>query len=248
MIPSDQQEIYSLAERHPSIFAFQGHRLKNYFDGRAVVVIANPRSGSTLLMRLLMHACLTHCIGDRVPSFYEGLIQLHKGMFNKHYQYREALSDKNFPDMYCGYDRYDHHFVSWGRLLSNALFCRMSGGHCKTTMIGWANDNVKDFVDMLRFTFEDLVIVWLTRDPREVAKSLIAREGGKLYGKEEMFPDLVKLAEHQQKQFAENFELGDVRLKYPDFLTNTKFVLRKLHPAYSVNEPLMEKILAHKLR
>lgn len=249
MIPEDQQEIYMLAKEHPSLFQSHCFRLKGYFEGRAVIIIANPRSGSTLLMRLLMHACLTHCLGDRMPQVYSGLASMYSGFFSKHYQYRDALLEENFPDMYCGYDCEKHQMIAWQRIASDTLFGRMFGGHCKMTMLGWGNRDVESFVNMVRHTFEgNLTIVWLTRPAEEVVNSLLTREGGKLYGRQDLKPQLIEQCEEQTLQFRSAWELEDVRFTYEQLITDTAKCLKKCQPYYSVNKPVMEKILANKIR
>lgn len=244
-----QDSIYMLAREHPSLFTSHCHRLKNYFENKATVIIANPRSGSTLLMRLLMHGCLTHTVGDRLPGVYAGLLELYKGFFNKHYQYREAMMEKEFPDMYCGYDCEKHHMIAWRRILSDVLFATPFGGCCKMTMLGWTDNHVEEFVEMLRHSFDGgLTLVWLTRDAEEVADSLISRPGGKLYQRNDLRDGLVRQCKLQQEQFRKCMDLEDARITYQQLLEDPYKCVKKCSPAYAPNREVFEKVFATKIR
>jgi len=76
----------------------------HYKPSKLTLILAQPRSGSTLLLRLLNMACLTTCAGDRPIGFYEGIVQTWKALQHPGiYGHPIVLEDKGvFPDEWRG--------------------------------------------------------------------------------------------------------------------------------------------------
>jgi hypothetical protein len=210
-------------------------------------LFAQPRSGSTLLMRLMKLACLTNVTGDRPIEFYRSVFQLfYSSGVGKKEDFNVMENNNIFMDTYIGNTK---KMCSYH--INQALNGGIHYGFQKTTIIGFNNQLTEQFVCMLREMYEDsstpLTIGFLTRDHDDIVKSFQTRDGP---GKETAMsnPDVVKgLLENQYQQFRSSYEIGDVLIKYEDLIQDPIKWLLKLqcqhHPSPSKVEEVMNRVI-----
>lgn len=221
----------------------------------SMICFAFPRSGSTLLMRLLKEACNVSVMGDFDLTFYKSIMDI-RNFYRDDGIYGSCLEvDNTFPDKYRGKEinqclrMVDYH-------LRNIFL--PSAGSCfsKTTILGFGNNLLSDYVDMIRdmysydFNPAPLKIVWLTRDKNDCAESLWKKYSTLISAScEDEFKKInINLLEEQHKQFKECFELGDVAISYDDLINNTEETLVKLTPSYYPRKDIITKVIGKVLR
>ena len=208
-------------------------------NGRRLV-IAQPRSGSTLLMRLA-NACWTRPCGDRRVEFYEHLLGVLKAS-REGGQFGCDL-EKEFCDEYRQSKNQEQHDRGFYWLFNQAIFDNGCAQLHKTTVLGFGNDLMQDFVDEFREANhgQRTHIIFLTRNHDNIIKSFQTREGP---GQEGAInhPDLVKgmLAE-QLEQMEVCRELEDHWITYEELIEKPfETVVKKLLPY----NPIEEKVMA----
>lgn len=257
------KNLLELLDKKPDVFdrAYYDESYKKPY--RLTVVLCQPRSGSSLLLRLMNSACLTFMVGDRPVEFYEGQIKIwkalqHPGIYGHPIELeRQGI----FPDEYRGTsklrEQYLFRYYAALNFGDGAHHC----GSCKTTSVGFNNDLVADYVEMLRTCYAnslyqqrsgledfDLTIGFMTRDHDEIIRSFQTREGpGQQTAIEQ--PELLRnLLESQLQQFRDAYDLGDVVFTYKDLIENPIHTLKKLNPIYEPNEPAVKEILSKVIR
>lgn len=230
---------------------------KNKDKNSITVVLSQPRSGSTLLMRLMGLACMTPVRGDLPPDFIQSFINLYdsikadKGI----YDHLSNLEEKGtFSDQYRGWHQWGDK-VRMDEYHLRSLLLGGSNGFLKTCL-GFGNHLVAPFVQTLRSICDNnsirLKIAFLYRDHFEIEKSLLEK-----WDKEGMTPDmhahdLIEVVhqqlQDQRQQFDDCFELGDMKIKYEDILSKSKDILLKLYPRYYPDENIIRKVLAKKIK
>lgn len=245
------KEVSELFEQYPGYFnSLHNMRKEEENPRRRVIIISQPRSGSTLLLRLLKGACMTRCIGDRAPIYYESLVNIYKDIKENQglYGYGTMIESGPFPDQFRGYQERWHELESFKWNLSGLLFGNNFGsGFTKTTMLGFANNITKDFTDMLRdvYEYDDLRIVWLRRDHEDIVKSLMKvsmehKEGDDIAA--------MNLLEKQRKEHNASYQLGDIVVKYSDLVADPIAILKKLNPMYAPDKKQVERIMNNVMR
>lgn len=250
------KDTIELLERHPHFF--QSLQYKNdceyHRPWRKTFVFAQPRSGSTLLMRLMSGACLTKMVGDKAPQYYESALNIYENVRDNNGHYLDAVSECEksgiFPDEYRGYESQKRETWNAKIALGQLLFANSFGsGYAKATCIGLgsadSDDVVKRFADMLRELYdddEDLKIVWLTREPKDIVASLKSK--GIEFDEDSMLAALTK----QRTAYSKAYEVGDVVLKYEDWIKEPVKTLMRLNPVYQPNPQAVERIMANVIR
>jgi hypothetical protein len=247
------RDTLELLEKHPNYFQSlqYANDRENTRPWRKTFIFAQPRTGSTLLMRLLSGACLTRCVGDKHPEYYDSVLKIYQNVRDNQGQYLDAASEAEksgiFPDEYRGYESREREMWNVRGAISQLLFGNTFGsGYAKATCIGLGS-NTEGFVTMLRELYEDdedLRIVWLFRNQDDIVKSMLAK--GAL--KEDGVPLFKQLLTEQRAQFKNLYQLGDVELDYDKFITEPVKTLIKLNPIYSPNPQAVEKIMAKIIR
>lgn len=249
----DTQELLRL---HPSYFDGMLYTERSFKKPcNLTFVFSTPRSGSTLLMRLINMACLTPMVGDRPPEFYDGIIKTYQGLM-KGGQYGQLLvaEDKGeFWDEFRGSSllRVRYLFKYAAGLLFGVDAHR--SGACKTTILGFGNEMVKPMCDMLHDLYDNdkdynLRIVFLTRDTNAIVRSFQKRKGP---GQETaiQFPErIIAIIEKQKQQFNDAWEIGDACFTYGDLVNDTARCLRACLPLHDPNLKAMESILKKVIR
>lgn len=226
------------------------HRPKNM-----IVVLSQPRCGSTLLMRLMNIACMTHVVGDHDAEFYESLVRVYRSFDTGFPTYKSIIDCEKegvFCDTYRGMDKAaDRRLVTYQ---IKGILTRTSGScFVKTGIVGFGNDITEEFVSMLRDMEEDggvnpIKIAFLTRNHDDIIKSFQTREGPGQKAAIENPNGLRDMLEYQLAQFKSCYELGDIFIKYEDLVANPKDVLLKLRPRHYPNDDLIQKIMSNKIR
>lgn len=249
------KDTLELLHRHPNFFygmAYSEEAWKR--PHKLTLILAQPRSGSTLLLRLLNLACLTTCIGDRPIEFYEGIVKVWKSLMEPgiYGSLEEMERFGKFPDQWRGQSNARERYLF--RYYTSLLFSHAhSSGHSKTTQVGWGNKLVEPFVEMLRETYDDnenydLRIVFLTRPDSEIAESL---------DRCNYWPDdpslshvdwkakAVELASKQRSQFKSVWMPGDVELTYEKLCADPIGSLIKCNPIFKPDVSSVNKIIKH---
>lgn len=239
-----------LLQKYPRYFESLGYLQKIEANPRRrVFIFSQPRSGSTLLLRLLTGACYTRCVGDRAPSYYESLLNIYEEINNNSGKYCNGYElEKEFPDQYRGYAEREKELENFKWNASGLLFANNYGsGWAKTTTIGFANSITKQFSDMLREIYDgdDLRIVWLRRDHDDIVKSLMATPYDMKQGDE---AHALKLLEKQRNEQNASYQLGDIVIKYSDLIVNYDSILRRLNPIYTPDKYQVDQIMKNILR
>lgn len=248
--------ILDLFKCHPSLL--DGDKIREVQFKRpykVTFVFAQPRSGSTLLMRLMNMACASPMSGDRPFEFYRGLLDVASAMKIGQVGHLFLAEERGeFWDQYqcANQDRLNY-------LIRNVVHIAFGcanymSNSAKTTVLGFGNDLVSSFANMLRESFGDreseydFKIVFLTRNIDDIITSLQTREGpGQQTAQQQ--PEIVRdLLEKQLAQFREAHELGDAWLTYDKLVNETEASLKKCNPIYPPNLPAMKSILSKIIR
>ena len=222
------------------------------------VLISQPRCGSTLIMRLMALAGGTPVVGDRDVEFYDLITKLwnHKDPHAKYGAIREMEEKNIFPDtLLCWKEEcyLNGHAYKLKQLLFNPEALSGRTKFIKTTMMGFQNDLLIPFVQMLREVHDQgtptpLRIVFLTRNHDDIIKS-IADAGVMGSTTAKHSPEIVKkVLENQLSQFKEAYKLGDIWLKYEDFILDPQKYLLKLKPADYPMPYRIERVMEKKLK
>lgn len=251
------EDTHELLEKHPHFFdSIQSWQDTTARPHQRTIVIAQPRSGSTLLIRLLEMACLSKTVGDKHPSYFEGILKIYQEIKNNNGQYLECLADADrenvFADEYRGYNSRKRELFNFRYTLSSLLFsASFRSGWMKTTLLGFGNDLMKPFVEMLKDVYEDdrLTIVYLTRDHDEIIKSMFTSpeervRRGAIQGEDK----IREFLDAQRGQMRECQELGDVRITYQDLLSDPAKILKRCGAVYQPSPSAIQKVMSKKLR
>lgn len=217
-------------------------------------LFAQPRSGSTLALRLLANACHTRVVGDHDLKFYESVLGVYdSALSGGQYGYPPDLEKADvFPDTYRDKDEEtDRRMIS--HYLRYLIFRGVgNAGFHKTTILGFANTMVEPFVTMLREMGETsnypINIAWLMRDHSEIIKSMATREGP---GQETAIkkPEVLEhLLDLQYNQFRSSYELGDALIKYEDLVAKPLETVLKLKPCHYPDDNIIFQVMRKKLR
>lgn len=219
-----------------------------------IAIIAQPRSGSTLLLRLLNLSCKIHCVGDRPPGVYQAAYHLHEAMNDGRYKMtykNEMLRDSEFCDAYCGYYSSGSMKLGMRSIIDDMLGRRIDFATTeafKTTVMWWNPEvNAEKFIDMLRDLYDDIKIVWLIRDSRDIANSFITTEGTGLYGKHDHEDLIIECANRQRDAFDKNREIMDSFVTYSRLCENPKEILKEIG-AKDISEAELTKVMSKKIR
>lgn len=253
------KDTIELLKMHPTYFGSSScsngcaaHRWK--MDARPkkiTFVLSQPRCGSTLLMRLMNLSCMSHMTGDRPQKHYRAIIDLYQSVNDGGGQFgHPVVMEDNFCDEYRGtsLDR-DRHSLQF--MVQMMLFQGIGAGYAKSATIGFGNQDVLPFVEMLRDTLGndpsiDLTIVYLTRDHDEIIKSVKRKiqEKGLTYDESRW----RSLLQEQYEQFKEARELGEPLIRYENIVNEHYKTIMKCNPLYEPNLRAAQKILANKIR
>lgn len=211
-----------------------------------IFIFAQPRSGSTLLTRLLSIGSFTNGLSEYTLDFYKAIDVLYRD-FNVNSQYGKMRNMENnniFPDR-LKFESEEAHarLIQWH--IRGML--GLDKGYHKTTIIGFSNSFVDQFAETIR-EVSDGKIVWLTRNTNDIVKSFQTRDGpGKSIANED--PELLRgLIEDQARQFKESSKLGDVVLKYEDLIEDPKKHILKMKPNHYPSDRLISEVMSKKLR
>jgi len=215
----------------------------------ARICIAQPRSGSTLLMRLMSIAGMSRVSGEYHTSYYEGLIKAHEShMKDKTFGRMEDLDKAGiFSDMNGGESMEQHHRMTCYYLKN--LLC--PGAFTKVTTIGFGNDLTEGFIAMIRDMQESdckIDICFLTRDHGEILRSLQTTDGP---GKEAAIKNphmVLDMLEKQQASFKEFSELGDRWIKYDDLVSEPRKTLCRIGSYHYPRQEWVDKVMSRKIR
>jgi hypothetical protein len=229
MEPKDTLE---LLQMNPDLF----HSLKYIQESerkplKKTFLIGMPRSGTTLWARLMENACMSRTVGDKHIEYYTGILQLFNNISRnkgQYIEYQEAERTGIFADEARGYDSREREMRNFSYVLSQLLFANtFRSGFAKSTMLGFENSHLVEFVSMLRevFSEHDLTICFMTREVVDAASSLVNHHRSVL--KPEHFELACESYVHQLNQMKEATELGDVWIKYEDFVKDPIPFLRR---------------------
>lgn len=216
------------------------------------VMLSQPRSGSTLMMRMNNQACYTHVSGDHDLEFYQAMITIYNTYSTGGQYGRIEELDLNgiFSDTYRNRSReQDERMIGWHVL---NLLMRAPHGFTKSTILGFGNQMVEPFLEMIRSIADKgnspVHVVFLTRDHNDIVKSLQTKEGP---GQEAAIknPEVVlELLDNQFQQFRSCYEIGDQIIKYEDILEDPLKQLLRLKPQHYPNEEMVKKVMKLKIR
>ncbi len=210
------KDTLELLQKHPGYFGgidySESHVRRPW---KINIIFAQPRSGSTLLLRLLNIACLTYTLGDKPTDFYKSCISLYRNYkMGQTGDIAKAETEGVFMDCYNGSSegaaRYKFSFgmryILFGHTYSSAM---------KTTSIGFGNDLLPEMLELIDYITQqrpeefDVRICYLTRDHDEIIKS--ASSAGSLVH-EGIYREYLT---QQLEQFREHRELGEPWIKFP---------------------------------
>lgn len=208
------------------------------------LVIGQPRSGSTLAIRLVNMVCSQPVTGDRNDAFMIGYNMLLNDALNNPYQMGDL--HKEFLDRYIG-GTPAYYYYQFIRLLwphPNGGVTKITSLHYSVSQSDWLY-NVRKFFESYDFNGE-LNIIFLTRDAAEIAKSL--RIKGKENGIDVDEDKAYQLALYQQDKFKDEFKLGDKRITYEELTEDPIGCLYKFKCKGYPNVSCIEKVLMKTLR
>lgn len=225
--------------------------------GKIGILIGQPRSGTTLFLRLMHLACLTKMVGERHAHFYSKLLQLEKLFFeDASYGYMVSTECQNlFPDMHLAETKGEAHF-RFTRVLSESLLgvnTIFQPGFCKVTTLGFGNDNLIPFVGMLRryFSHLDLKIIFMTRDHDAIIESFKTTDGPHKdsYQDENNIKEVRRMLKEQKEQMQEAFDFDtDSFISYEKFILDPTKYLKMINPIYIPNERAVQRVMEKKIR
>lgn len=230
----------------------------------SIVVLSQPRAGSTFLMRLVSNVLINKGVrGDMPIDYLSGLTKAWSAATKTQGQYGHMLlkfeESKIFPDEYRGGHGSHEWWCEWTNYHTRVMLLGGSAGFMKTTQVGFGNDLVEDFVDMLRTLCDTnhhkLRLVFLTRDHEEIANSLMKKweeegvqVGHVLKSSGGVKEYIHKCLESQHEQFDEFAKLGDIKMTYERLVADPKALLRRLGLNADSYPETYEKIINNKLR
>lgn len=248
------RDTLDLLSKHPAFFqGIEYSNAKTQRTHRFTLVLCNPRSGSTLLLRLMNMACMSLMIGDHHPSYYESILTIANEM-SKDGIYGHPINlekQKFFPDTYRGSSiRRDRYLLE--RMIPQLLGREHYSSYHKTTILGFGNQLVVPFVQMMRDLYEDseydFRVCFLTRNHDEIIRSFATSESPAQDTAKESPERIKALLEEQGRQFKETYELGDQLIDYQDLISDPMKTLLKFNPIYSPNAGAVERIMKEKIR
>lgn len=225
----------------------------------SIVVLSQPRAGSTLLMRLVSNCSLKGVRGDMPIDYLEGVMKAWRAATQTKGQYGHMLlkfeESGIFPDEYRGGHSSHEWWCEWMNYHARVMLLGGSAGFMKTTQIGFGNAHVQDFVDMLRTILDNehhsLKLVFLTRDRDEIIQSLQSKWKEKGLNELTDFATEVQVRswlQHQREQFDEAAKLGDIKMDYHKFIADPKALLKRLGLDPERHSDTYQKIINNKLR
>lgn len=255
-MPPEPADTIELLQLNPGLFdSLKYIKSSEKKPLKRTFIIAMPRSGSTLLARLLELACLSRCVGDKHSDYFLGCLQVYRNIRDNKGQYLDTMAtaerEKSFADEYRGYDSRQRELRNFSYVLAQLLFANtFRSGYAKSTQLGFTNDHLGDFVAMLREVFHesDLTIVFLTRGIDDCVNSLLARPEWKSLDNEVDKRNTVAAFEWQFQQMREASQFGDVWMTYEKLLEDPIKQLRRCNPLYAPNETAVSEIMKQVLR
>jgi hypothetical protein len=208
------------------------------------LLIAQPRSGSTLAIRLANLVCGTQVTGDRNDKFMRAFNLLIQDWMENPYQSGEL--HKEFLDRYIGIIP-AYYYYQFVRL----LWPHPNGGLTKLTSLHWSiNDsswlsNLRKFFESHDFAGE-LNIIFLTRDAENIARSLAIKS--KEIGVDVDEELAYNLALLQQEKFKLEFRLGDKRITYNELTEDPINCLFKMKCKGYPNVTSVDQVLMNTLK
>lgn len=218
----------------------------------ATIILCNPRSGSTLLSRLLNGACLTRCMGDKELSVFEGLLAMTPGL-RKGTDFHDFMMGRGEHDMHDGCFSDNDRMKNLHRIWCHALFNDFNPNSriLKTALLGWGNELMVPFVKELEevMGIENYNIVQLKRDPEEIADSFFTTPRSVLYGKEEERNNIISFVENQNDQMREVADFDTIQITYDDLINDTINTLMKIPTIHcEPDKEMVDKIIRKKIR
>lgn len=243
-------DIQSL-QMHPHVFSsFKFLTEQELKPIKRTFLIGMPRSGTTLWARLMENACYSRCVGDKHDDFYHGILRIYNEIkTNKGFymDYVEAEKKDIFPDEIRAYHSRESELKNFRYVAANLLFANTFGGSAaKSTILGFTNNLLVPFVEMLRDLFkeDDLTICFMIRNIDDAVASFIQKNPN-LSDCEEI---TRREYEHQLSEMKKATDLGDVWIKYEDFIKDPIPFLRRSNPTYMPNPELVKGVMNKVLR
>lgn len=229
------------------------------------LILSSPRSGSTILLRLINLTCKesglpVRCSGDYHPSVYESLVKLHKGLFSDTiFNKRTGLNGPENPCYYnpklwLGSGMTEDY---WRRKYFGYWFLRPAFNigdmfvH-KTTNLGLpcafggsGPDSISDqFIRLVKDCFQDgIKIIFVTRDRQGIIKSLKERPDC-IHGYDSM--DIIESSlDEQQEFFARHRTPFDYVITHQEILDDPVKCCQKL--GFTANEEFAKEIVKNVL-
>lgn len=225
--------------------------------GKIGILIGQPRSGTTLFLRLMHLACLTKMVGERHADFYQKLLDLEELFFkDASYGYMVNTECQNlFPDMHLSETK-DEAKYRFTRILSESLMginTIFQPGFCKVTTLGFGNQNLIPFVEMIRkyFGHLDLKIIFMTRDHDAIIESFKTTDGPakEFYQDENNINEVRRMLKEQKGQMQEAFDFdSDSFISYEKFILEPSKYLKMISPIYIPNEKAVARVMEKKIR
>lgn len=256
------KDLEALLKANPNIFNSHEYRQEAMRKPLKITFIfAQPRSGSTLLLRLLNMACLTETIGDRPTAFYEGIITAYQALkdpkFGQFGSILVAEEKGEFWDEFRSSSRMREEYLMRDMVALMLGQHNWKSSYSKTTSLGFGNDLVEPCADMLRDMYDvegayansfDLTIAFLVRDHDEIVTSFQTKEGP---GQKAVIdnPSVCHdMLSKQRDQFKAVRDLSDPWITYNKLCEDPMGVLKKLNPLYQPNQRVIDSIMSKKLR
>lgn len=218
---------------------------------KMTMIFANPRSGSTLLMRLLNKACLTRCIGDRNKEFFEAVCDLWENKTGKNTSYRPSLYDGSFPDEFSGYEDEAHLEKEYLNIIKNLLFTfPWSHGSMKSTVPGFNNTlipRLAPIIDLFRDSHEFTLVV-LKRPAEEIAESFITTPDGPLFEREDKRQAIIDTVGTQNEEFKKIMDFDTIQMTYEQLCREPEQCIEWCNPIYKLSPNVVADEMAKKIR
>jgi hypothetical protein len=251
--PQDTIDLLSDKPDWMKSWATEAHKHR----GKIGIVIGQPRSGTTLFLRLMHLACLTKMVGERHADFYNHLLEM-ESLFFQDASYGYMINTESqglFPDMHLAETKDSAHY-RFSRILSESLFgvnSTFEPGFCKVTTLGFGKGDLVAFVNMIRkyFGHLDLKIIFMSRDHDSIIESMITTEGAhkELYRDENNINLIRAMLVDQKKQMQEAYEFeSDSWVSYEKFITEPTKYLKLINPIYIPNEKAVARVMGKKIR
>lgn len=235
---------YYLRLKELGLETWQKWKEKIGYKPQYSLLIAQPRSGSTLAIRLANMVCSTPVTGDRNDGFMVGYNLLLNDALKNPYQTGEL--HKEFLDRYIG-GTPAYYYYQFIRLLwphPNGGLTKLTSLHYSICDDYWLS-NLRKLFEEHNFAGE-LNIIFLTRDADDIVKSLSikSKEIGINIDEEKAY----ELAVNQQEKFKEEFMLGDKRITYNELIEDPIGCLLKFKCQGYPNVTCVDKVLMNVLK